>query len=124
MADEAQIDDARLESGLIDMAIESWRFARMVARLIAKLDAGDGARYVNQLRYFQKKIEEGLESGGLKLVNIEGQIFDPGMAASALNIGDFAADDQLVVEQMLEPIIMGADGIRKPGTVTLKKVGE
>lgn len=124
MADEAQIDDARLESGLIDMAIESWRFARMVARLIAKLDAGDGARYVNQLRYFQKKIEEGLESGGLKLVNIEGQIFDPGMAASALNIGDFAADDQLVVEQMLEPIIMGADGIRKPGTVTLKKVSE
>lgn len=106
------------------MAIESWRFARMVARLIAKLDAGDGARYVNQLRYFQKKIEEGLESGGLKLVNIEGQIFDPGMAASALNIGDFAADDQLVVEQMLEPIIMGADGIRKPGTVTLKKVSE
>lgn len=124
VADEAQIDDARLESCLIDMAIESWRFSRMVARLIAKLDAGDGARYVNQLRYFQRKIEEGLESGGLKLVNIEGQIFDPGMAASALNIGDFAADDQLVVEQMLEPIIMGADGIRKPGTVTLKKVSE
>ena len=124
VADEAQMDDARLESSLIDMAIESWRFSKMVARLIAKLDAGDGARYVNQLRYFQQKIEEGLESGGLKLVNIEGQIFDPGMAASALNIGDFAADDQLVVEQMLEPIIMGADGIRKPGTVTLKKVNE
>jgi len=124
VADEAQNGDARLESCLIDMAIESWRFSRMVARLVAKLDAGDGARYVNQLRYFQKKIEEGLESGGLKLVNIAGQIFDPGMAASALNIGDFAAYDQLVVDQMLEPIIMGADGIRKPGTVTLKKVNE
>lgn len=46
------------------------------------------------------------------------------MAASALNIEDFAADDQLVVEQMLEPIIMGADGVRKPGTVTLKKVNQ
>ena len=124
VADEVQIDDTRLENCLIDMAIESWRFSRMVVRLITKLDAGAGTRYVNQLRYFQKKIEEGLESGGLKLVNIEGHIFDPGMAVSALNIGDFAADDQLVVEQMLEPIIMGADGIRKPGTVTLKKVSE
>ncbi|MGH3626897.1 MAG: hypothetical protein ACRDRL_05575 [Sciscionella sp.] len=67
MTGEVRIGDARLEGSLIDMAIESWRFSRMVARLISKLDAGDGARYMNQLRYFQRKIEEHLEAGGLKL---------------------------------------------------------
>jgi hypothetical protein len=65
---------------------------------------------VNQIRYFQKKVEESLDSNGLKLVNVEGQPFDPGMAASALNLGDFGPDDVLLVDQMLEPIIMGPKG--------------
>jgi hypothetical protein len=44
------------------------------------------------------------------------------MAASALNIGDFGPHDTLQVEQMLEPIIMGPDGLKKQGTVMLRKV--
>ncbi len=112
----------QLERSLIDVAVESWRFSRLFARLVNKLDAGDGGRYVNQLRYFQKKVEESLDANGLKLVNVEGQPFDPGMAASALNIGDFGPDDQLLVDQMVEPIIMGPEGLRKQGTVMLRKV--
>ena len=111
-----------LERSLIDMAVESWRFARLFGRLVSKLDAGEGTRYVNQLRYFQKKLEDSLEANGLKIVNVEGQPFDPGMAASAINIGDFGPDDVLVVDQMVEPIIMGAQGLRKQGTVMLRKV--
>jgi len=111
-----------LERSLIEMAVESWRFARLFGRLVSKLDAGEGARYVNQLRYFQKKLEDSLEASGLKIVNVEGQPFDPGMAASAINIGDFGPDDILLVDQMVEPIIMGSEGLRKQGTVMLRKV--
>ncbi len=111
-----------LERSLIEMAVESWRFARLFSRLVSKLDAGDGTRYVNQLRYFQKKIEDSLEASGMKIVNVEGQPFDPGMAASAINIGDFGPEDLLLVDQMVEPIIMGAEGLRKQGTVMLRKV--
>ena len=68
---------------------------------------------MNRLRYFQKKVEESLDASGLKLVHVEGQPFDPGTAASALNIGDFGADDQLLVDQMVEPIIMGPEGLQK-----------
>lgn len=112
----------QLERSLIDMAVESWRFARLFGRLVSKLDAGEGSRYVNQLRYFQKKLEDSLEASGMKIVNVEGQPFDPGMAASAINIGDFGPDDVLLVDQMVEPIIMGAEGLRKQGTVMLRKV--
>jgi hypothetical protein len=112
----------QLERSLIDMAVESWRFARLFGRLVSKLDAGEGSRYVNHLRYFQKKLEDGLEASGMKIVNVEGQPFDPGMAASAINIGDFGPDDVLLVDQMVEPIIMGAEGLRKQGTVMLRKV--
>ena len=113
---------AQLERSMIDIAVESWRFSRLFARVVNKLDAGEASRYVNQLRYFQKKLEESLDATGLKLVNVEGQPFDPGMAASALNIGDFEPDDTLLVDQMVEPIIMGPSGLKKQGTVMLRKV--
>lgn len=122
MTTEQSTEREQLERSLIDMAVESWRFARLFGRLVSKLDAGEGARYVNQLRYFQKKLEDSLEASGMKIVNVEGQPFDPGMAASAINIGDFGPDDVLLIDQMVEPIIMGAEGLRKQGTVMLRKV--
>lgn len=112
----------QIEQSLIDISVESWRFSRLFCKVVSKLDAGESARYLNQLRYFQKKVEENLGSNGLKLVNVEGHAWDAGMAASALNLGDFGPDDLLQVDQMLEPIIMGENGLRKQGTVMLKKV--
>src|SRR3546814_5055509 len=83
----------QMEQSLIDIAVESWRFSRLFGKVVSKLDAGESGRYVNQLRYFQKKLEESLDSSGLRLVNVEGQHYDAGMAASALNLGDFGPDD-------------------------------
>ncbi len=117
-------DNNQFEKSLIDIAVESWRFSRLFARVVNKLDAGEAGRYLNQLRYFQKKVEDNLDAAGLKFVNVEEQAFDPGMAASALNIGDFEPDDILFVDQMVEPIIMGTEGLKKQGTVMLRKVKE
>lgn len=114
--------DNEMISTLIDMAVEGWRFSRLFSRVINKLDASDASRYMNQLRYFQKKIAGNLEDNGLKIVDVEGQAYDPGIAASALNIADFGPDDHLTVNQMVEPIIMDSEGVRRTGTVMLKKV--
>lgn len=110
----------KMEQSLIDLAVESWRFSRLFGKVVSKLDAGESGRYVNQLRYFQKKVEENLDSNGLKLVNVEGQPYDAGIAASALNLGDFGPDDVLLIDQMVEPIIMGPTGLRKQGTVAMR----
>lgn len=108
-----------LRQPLIDMAVESWRFAKLFSRVLAKLDAGEAGRYSNQLRYFQKRLDDSLKVAGLHLVSLEGQPYDLGMAASALNIGDFGADDPLYVDQMVEPILMGSEGVVKAGTMLL-----
>jgi hypothetical protein len=121
MSDQAT-NAEQLEQSLIDVAVESWRFSRLFMRAVGKLDAGEAGRYQNQLRYFLKKVDENLESNGLKLVNVEGQPYDAGMAASALNLEEFAPEDLLLVDQMVEPIIMGPNGLRKEGTVMLRKV--
>ena len=122
MPPEAASQTDLLERSLIDIAVESWRFSRLFARVVMKLDAGEQARYASQARYFLKKVEEQLDASGFKLVNVEGQSFDPGMAAVPLNIGDFGPDEPLLVEQMVEPIIMGSGGLKRQGTVMLRKV--
>ena len=109
------------ENALVELSIESWRLCRLFERVLTKLDAGEATRYANQIRYFQKNLENHLESGGLKLVSHEGQPYDAGMAVTALNMEDFAPDDLLVIDRMVEPVVMGPGGVRKQGTVTLRK---
>ncbi len=111
----------QLEKSLVNIAVESWRFAKLFDRLLSKLDAGEGARFINQYRYYLKRLEDNLEQAGLRLVNVEGQPYDPGIAATALNIGDFGPDDRLLVDQMIEPILMGQEGLIRTGTVMLRK---
>lgn len=107
---------------VIGMAVESWRFGKTYDRLLTKLDAGEQNRHKSQFRWFIKKVEEALEQADLRIVNVEGHPFDPGMAATPLNIEEFDANDALMVDQMIEPIIMGKEGLIKTGTVTLRKV--
>jgi hypothetical protein len=111
-----------LTKSVINMAVESWKIAKIFNRMLMKLDAGEQTRYKSQFRWFTKKVEESLENAGLRIVNIEGHPFDPGMAATPINIDEFEANDTLMVDQMLDPVIMGKEGLMKPGTVILRKV--
>jgi hypothetical protein len=119
MADDAGADPGAAEAALIELAVEGWRLARGLARLLDRIEPAEAGRYQAQLRYFQRRVEEQLAGIGLSLVNLEGQSFDTGMAAAALNLGDFGPDEALQVEQMLEPVVMGPTGLRRQGTVML-----
>ena len=57
-------------------------------------------------------------------MSLEGQSYDPGMAVSALNIADFGPDDVLIIDQTVEPIVMGPDGLVRGGTVMLAKASQ
>ena len=83
---------------IINMAIESWRFRRVAERLLTKLDTGEQQRYQNQLRWFEKKLEDFVAQVGWEIVDVEGHPFDPGMAATPLNIEDFDEEDSLMVD--------------------------
>jgi len=111
-----------MQDAIISMAVESWRFSQTFERVVKKLDAGEQNRYVSQLNWFIKKINEALEKVDLKFVELDGHPFDIGMAATPLNIEEFDAEkDTLVVDKMLEPTIMGKDGLVRTGTITLRR---
>lgn len=119
---DAEKADVPATTALIDLAVDSWKFARLFTRVISKLDAGEKARYTNQMRFFQKRIDSAAEVVGARIVTIEGQPFEPGMAASPLNLEDFQDGDTLFVDQMLEPIVMDNDGVLRTGTMMLRKL--
>lgn len=113
--------DAADQSALVDLAVESWKFARAFMRVVSKLDAGEKARHESQARWYVKRLTESLAASGLRIVNVENKAYDPGDAVKPLNIEDFAPEDALVVDQMLEPIIMRESNLVRPGTVMLRK---
>lgn len=108
------------EELLIDLAVESWRLCRMFQKSIDARDIRAAGRQSNQVRYFQRKLDDSLAPLGLRLVALDGQSYDTGMAATALNAADFGPEDTLYVDQMMEPIVMGPDGVRRTGTMMLR----
>lgn len=121
-SNNAKKDPESAKHALLSLAMEGWRLSKVLIRAMQGLDAGEQNRYLNQNRYFIKQLEHILSGEGYRIVNLEGHPFDPGMAAKAVNLDDFAPEDLLVVDQMLEPVIMGGQGLVKMGTVLLRKV--
>lgn len=119
MSDEV----TQLKDSILNICLEAWRFQRTYLKLLSKLDTRDQTRYLSHFKWFMKRIGESLESAGFVLVNLEGQKYDPGMAATAINLDEFKPDEDLVVEQMLEPVILDSKGtVVKTGTVLLQRV--
>ena len=112
-----------LEPVVISIVSEAWRFAATFERLIGQVSATDARRYHARLAYFRDRIQQELGAAGLHVADMApGVAYEPGMAATPINLDDFNDGDELVIDQVIEPTIMGAEGIRRMGTVTLRKV--
>ncbi len=117
-------DYLRLQDSLISIASELLRFQRVFEKAISKLAVDDQSKYISQFSWFSKKVKKALDDAGLRLLSLEGQLYDPGMAVTPINIDEFETTDTLFVAQTVEPIIMHDDEVFKTGTVILGRVEE
>ncbi len=115
-------DYTRLESSLIAIASELFRFQRVFEKAVSKIEVDDQGKYMSQFSWFSKKVTKAIEEANLKLLNLEGQLYDPGMAVTPLNLDDFDTEDKLYIAQTIEPVIMKQDKVIKTGTVILGRV--
>ena len=121
--DSSASTQACLEATILDAAIESWRFAAVFERATGLLDGATAQRYATKVAYFRGRIQTYLRDVGFEVMDYEpGAPFDTGLAVTPLNIDDFTEADTLVIDQVLEPTIIGRDGVRRMGTVLLRKV--
>ena len=110
-----------LQDLIMGLCVDSWRFSRVYLRVLSKLDAVDQPKYQGKYYYYLKQLEDRIGLLRIKLVNLEGQRFDPGFPVNILNLGDFASDELLLIDQMLEPVIMGPEGVLRMGTCLVKR---
>ena len=110
-----------METTLASLAIESWRLSKSFERLLIKSDPIEQRKYKSKLSWFNKKLNETLEEANLKFINLENQKYDTGAAVTAINLDDFKPDDDLEIDQMIEPIVMSNEGVLRAGTVVLRK---
>ena len=108
-----------LIKSLVDITIESYRIVKIFEHILHKLDSREQVRVQGQLSWFNKKIDEIISNTKLEIINLEGQRYDVGMAATPLNIEEFDQNEDLLVQQMIEPIIMSEGSIIKTGTMIL-----
>lgn len=111
-----------LLNSLISIASELFRFQGVFEKAISKLEMDEQNKYLSQYKWFSKKVYKALEDANLRLLSVEGQLYDPGMAVTPLNIDDFETDDQLYILQVIEPIILQNDTVIKTGTVILGRI--
>ena len=112
----------KLQDSLVAIAAETFRFQHVYSKVLSKLDIDEQAKYSSQFTWFTKKVTKALDEAGLKIVDVNGQLYDPGMAVTPLNIEDFETEDILFVAQTMEPIIMQDNAVIKTGTVILGRV--
>jgi hypothetical protein len=105
----------------VEFIIEVWRLPKIFKKLIAKQDYDEQQKYISQFNWFNKKALDFLHGEGLSFPEYENMPFDAGMPLTPINIGDFSSEDELVIEQVLEPVIMKDGKIIKTGTAILKK---
>lgn len=110
-----------MRGAVVALALDAWKLARMLQRVLARLEEEEARRYANQARFLLRSLDGTLTAAGYRLVELDGQPYDAGMAVTPLNAGDFDPGDTLFVEQMVEPVIMGPAGVVRAGTVLLAK---
>jgi len=105
---------------VIALSVEAWKFTRLFQRAVGKLEMSEQSRFISQARFFQKRVDAVLEQNNVRLESLEGQLFEPGLAATPLNADEFPdSSDRLVVAQMIEPVVIGPNGVIRTGTFLL-----
>ena len=109
---------------IVDLIVESWRLNRFTKNLAEKIDDPKiKKRAINQVKRFEKCFQTTLETLNLKEIDFTGEIFETGLPVLPINLGDFNADDILIIDKMFEPTIKIVDTskIIRKGAAVLKK---
>jgi len=96
----------------------------VLLNIMEKLNVSDISRFESKCRYFSKEVEKALRKSGFRLIDTDefiGKPFDIGMAVKPININSFDEYDELIIDQMIEPIIMEGEMIARVGTVKLRR---
>lgn len=117
-----QAKDEKLERTLANLAVEAWKMGRAVRRAQTALEPKQAKRLGSRLKWFEQKTQQALKSEGIQIVNPVGETYDEGMAVRASNGEDYKGRVDLVIDDTIEPILIGKGGrVLHVGVVLVKE---
>ena len=114
-------DEERTINNLADIAAETYRLRGVFSRAVRNAEPGEKKKYMSQFGWFEKKVQAALGDMGIRVVDLTGEKYDPGMAVTPLNLDDFDTDTGLIIDRMMEPIVMQGSRLIRTGTVMLRE---
>jgi hypothetical protein len=114
----------RLRKFVVNVAVEEYQLLQDILRTVEITSTPEMKSIQSNLDYFNKRFKEMLSDVGYRVVdadNFENKDFDPGMSVKPLNMKEFDAEDELVVDKLVEPVVMCGDSIARIGTVMLRR---
>ena len=109
---------------LAHLAVEYWKLLRAFERTIDRLPQEHVAKTAAQLKFSARKLDTLLGEGGLNLVILDGQKYEPNLPATALNVDDFTDGEHLTVETTVEPAVVENMTVLLLGRVMLRQTEE
>ena len=114
-------DRERLIESITDIAVETYRLRGVFMRAIREAGPDEQKKYTSRFSWFEKKVLRAMEEADIRLVDLTGQRYDPGMPVTPLNIDDFDPGVNLVIDRMNEPVVMHGEQLSRTGTVMLRE---
>ena len=111
--------EANSEMGLVALAIEFWRLAKIHERAIAEQPINRQPKGIAQLRYALGRLKNILEDEGIRLIEYDGQEFEPNLPVTVVNGDEVAGSSRLIIERTLEPTLIEDGKVLAMGKVAL-----
>ena len=117
-----------MENSNTEFCLELYRFLKLVTKMqdrLANYSPEDAKKYSSQISWFIKKSDQFLSNNNIVLSSPNpGDPYDVGLPVTPVNLSDFGADEELVIDQVVEPTILQNSKVVQKGTVLLKKKAE
>ncbi|WP_150525611.1 hypothetical protein [Roseibium sediminis] len=111
------ITGADIVPGLADLLVDYWKLARGAVKAAGQLQEAESKRLLSQTKYAVRQLNGFADRCGFRIVEFEGLVFEPGIAASADNEDDFENETALIVTRTIEPAIICDMRVVRPGRV-------
>lgn len=113
-----EIEAARTQ--VAEIAGDAWRLAKLLERVERKLQGADRDRCRIRREDCLNKLKRSLADFGVRLIDLEGRDYEAGVAIEPVGMDRFPGRRDWVIEAMIEPIVMGPNGLIKQGVARVK----
>lgn len=113
-----EIEAARAQ--VAEIAGDAWRLAKLLERVERKLQGADRDRCRIRREDCLNKLKRSLADFGVRLIDLEGRDYEAGVAIEPVGMDRFPGRRDWVIEAMIEPIVMGPNGLIKQGVARVK----